>query len=96
MRSLCIGVNEMLRFPLVIFFQNYMDQNHILHVWTNNSKTTWVTWPTEILMHFFFFFFFSFSHNLLHDVYANFKNSVDNFLMTHKTCSILFWGAVPP
>ena len=40
--------------------------------------------------------FLSFWYNFLQDTYIIFQNSVDNFSIAHKTCSMLVWGAVPP
>ena len=60
---------------------------NILHVLKNDSKTSW---STEILKPFLRFF----SNNLLENTIIFY--SFDNFEKAYKTCSILFWGAVPP
>ena len=61
------------------------------------SKTTW---PTNILVS-----FLSFLDSLLYDAYTTFpppkkkkrkRKKKYNFEISHKTCSILFWVAVPP
>ena len=61
-----------------------IDQNVQNIVWINNSQTSW---PTKFLVQ-----FLSFSDNLLEDDYTILQNSVDNFEIVHKTCSILVWG----
>ena len=57
-----------------------IDQNNILNVLINNSRSAW---PTKIAMP-----FLSFSDNLLQDAYIIFQNNVDNFETAHKTCQI--------
>ena len=68
-----------------------LDQNVENIVFINNSRTTWTA---TILMS-----FLSFSDNLLqnaHIIFFFFQNSVDSYVLAHKTCSILLWGALPP
>ena len=55
----------------------------------NNSRTAGPS--NKLLM-----LFPSFSENLLQDAYIIFQNSVDNFEIVHKTCSLFVWSAVLP
>ena len=65
-----------------------IDQNTILHVLLNISRTDWLT---KILMS-----FLSFSDNLLRVNHTCFQNIADDFEITHKTCSITVLVAILP
>ena len=55
-----------------------INQNNILHIWINKSRTMWPT--TEILMQ-----YLTFSDNLFQDAYITFQNSADDFEIAQKT-----------
>ena len=63
-----------------------IDQTFQNSVLINNSGTMW---PTKMLC-------LSSSDNFLQDAYIICLNSVDNFEIEHKMCSILVWGCSSP